>query len=254
MKENHATLTKRKKKTVIYLILLVIGVLLLTVLLWYQGIIIPNARGANEYSIKGIDVSAYQGEIEWDQMQEQDMRFAFIKATEGSSHVDRHFETNWNNVKDTDLRAGAYHFFSYDSGGKAQGEHFIRTVPADKESLPPVIDVEFYGDKEKNLPERAEVKKELSTMVKMLEEHYGKRVIIYTTNKAYDLYIKNDFEDCDIWIRDVLSKPSLPDERSWTFWQYTDRERLDGYNGEERYIDVNVFNGDEKAFRGYGLQ
>ena len=47
-------------------------------------------------------------------------------------------------------------------------------------------------------------------------------------------------------------KPSLPDERKWTFWQYTDRERLDGYDGEEKFIDVNVFNGAEEAFREYG--
>ncbi len=252
MREKHVGLTKRNRRTVFYLLLLVIGVLLLTVFLWYRGIIIPNARAAIEYPIKGIDVSAYQGDIEWEQLQKQDMRFAFIKATEGSSFVDRHFETNWTNAKETDLRVGAYHFFSYDSEGKTQGQHFIKTVPADKESLPPVIDVEFYGDKEKNPPDHGEVKKELSTMVKMLEEHYGKRVIIYTTNKAYDLYIKNDFEECDIWIRDVFSKPSLPDDRAWTFWQYTDREQLAGYNGEESSIDVNVFHGDEKAFREYG--
>jgi len=245
-------MTNCKQKTIISLFLLIIGVLLLTAFLWYQGIVIPNARGANEYPIKGVDVAAYQGEIAWDQLEKQDMRFAFIKATEGSTHVDRYFEMNWHEAKDTNLRMGAYHFFSFNSDGKTQGQHFINTVPADKDSLPPVIDVEFYGDKEKNPPDAKEVKKELSTMVRMLEDHYGKRVIIYTTNKAYNLYIKNHFEDCDIWIRDVYGKPSLPDERKWTFWQYTDRERLDGYNGVEKFIDVNVFNGDEEAFREYG--
>ena len=252
LKEDHAAITKRKKNTVIYLMVLVIGVFFLTIFLWYQGFIIPNARGANEYPIKGVDVSAYQGEIAWDQLEKQDMRFAFIKATEGSKHVDRYFEMNWHGAKDTKLRIGAYHFFSFDSDGKTQGEHFINTVPADKDSLPPVIDVEFYGYKEEYPPDAKEVKKELSTMVRMLEDHYGKRVIIYTTSKAYNLYIKNHFEDCDIWIRDVYGKPSLPDERKWTFWQYTDRERLDGYDGEEKFIDVNVFNGDEETFREYG--
>ena len=115
-----------------------------------------------------------------------------------------------------------------------------------------VIDVEFYGDKEKNPPTRSQVEQELQTMVKMLEEHYGKRVILYTTNKAYDLYIKNSFEQCDIWIRDVFAKPSLPDKRTWTFWQYTDREQLIGYSGEEKFIDVNVFKGSEKKFKEYG--
>ncbi len=87
----------------------------------------------------------------------------------------------------------------------------------------------------------------------MLEDHYGKRVILYTTNKAYDLYIKDGFEKCDIWIRDVFSEPSLPDDRHWTFWQYTDREQLDGYSGEEKFIDVNVFHGNEQEFSDYGF-
>lgn len=118
--------------------------------------------------------------------------------------------------------------------------------------MPPVIDVEFYGDKEKNLPDPELVEKELQTMVDMLEETYGKRVILYTTNKAYDLYIKERFEQCDIWIRDVFTEPSLPDKRAWTFWQYTDREQLDGYSGEEKFIDVNVFYGNAKEFEAYG--
>ena len=235
-------------------IVFIISTILLTVLLWYQGFIIPNAYSAKDYPVKGVDVSSYQGEIEWSQIQEQGLKFAFIKATEGSTFVDRYFEKNWKSAENTTLRIGAYHFFSYDSKGITQAENFIKTVPVNKQALPPVIDVEFYGDKEKNPPNRSQVEKELQTMVKMLEEHYGKRVILYTTNKAYDLFIKNSFEQCDIWIRDVFAKPSLPDKRTWTFWQYTDREQLNGYSGEEKFIDVNVFNGSEKEFKEYGYK
>ncbi|MEI5906653.1 GH25 family lysozyme [Bacillus spongiae] len=230
-----------------------ISALLLMILLWYQGIIIPNASTAKNYPVKGVDVSAYQGDIEWAQFQEQGLQFAFMKATEGSSFVDKFFEENWKNAESTSLRIGAYHFFSYDSEGKTQAQNFINTVPIHEEALPPVVDVEFYGDKEKNPPKRDQVEKELQTMVKMLEEHYGKRVILYTTKKAYDLYIKNSFEQCDIWIRDVITTPSLPDNRDWTFWQYTDREQLKGYKGEEKFIDVNVFHGSEEEFKEYGL-
>lgn len=226
--------------------------LLLTILLWYQGMIIPNTFNAKHYSVKGIDVSSYQGEIEWEQFQKQGIKFAFIKATEGSTFVDKYFEKNWEGAENTTLRIGVYHFFSYDSEGKTQAQNFIKTVPINKQALPPVIDVEFYGDKAKNPPNRSQVEKELQTMVKILEEHYGKRVILYTTKKAYDLYIKDSFEQCDIWIRDVFTKPSLSDKRTWTFWQYTDRKRLNGYSGDEKYIDVNVFNGNEKEFEGYG--
>ncbi|WP_245613750.1 glycoside hydrolase family 25 protein [Alkalihalobacterium bogoriense] len=236
------------------LALFFLTVIALLVFLWYEGIIIPNASRANEYPVKGVDVSAYQGDIDWDHLQRQGLSFAFIKATEGSSFVDRYFKKNWEYANNTPLRMGAYHFFSYDSGGDTQAENFIKTVPIDESALPPVIDVEFYGDKEKNLPDRADVVRELTVMIDLLEEHYGKRVILYTTNKAYDLFIKDEFQQCDIWIRDVFQPPSLPDNREWTFWQYTDREKLEGYNGEEKFIDVNVFSGSKQEFADYGYK
>lgn len=241
-----------KHKWITYLIGSIVLATLLIIILWLQGIYIPNQSASQHYPIKGIDVSAYQGEIEWSRLKEQDMSFAFIKATEGSSFVDRFFVENWKEATTTNLRKGAYHFFSYDSEGKTQAENFINTVPIDENALPPVIDVEFYGDKEKDPPDREQVERELQVMVDLLEEHYGKRVILYTTNKAYDLYIKDGFEQCDIWIRDVFNEPSLPDGRTWTFWQYTDREQLEGYSGEEKFIDVNVFNGSVKEFEEYG--
>lgn len=243
--------TKKRKSKLVIMILISSGILL-TVLLWFQGIFIPTNFSAKHYPVKGVDVSSYQGQIEWSKLQEQGIKFAFIKATEGSSFVDKTFKNNWDNAGKTTLRVGAYHFFSYDSKGITQAQNFIKTVPISKPSLPPVIDVEFYGDKAKNPPVRSQVEKELQAMVEMLEEHYGKRVILYTTKKAYDLYIKDGFEQCDIWIRDVFTEPSLPDKRAWTFWQYTDREQLDGYSGEEKFIDVNVFNGSESEFKEYG--
>ncbi|TKI91221.1 glycoside hydrolase family 25, partial [Bacillus cereus] len=74
---------------------------------------------------------------------------------------------------------------------------------------PPVIDVEFYANKKDNPPKREDVTKELSVMIEMLEKHYGKKVILYATQEVYDLYIKDAYPKCDIWIRSVLTKPSL---------------------------------------------
>jgi lysozyme len=243
---------KHKQKSIVLPLLLLVCALLLILLLWFEGIIIPNAISAKLYSVKGVDVSSYQGEIEWDELQIQDIRFAFIKATEGSNFVDNYFVENWKEAEKTTLRIGAYHFFSFDSAGKTQAQKFIQTVPNTIQALPPVIDVEFYGDKEKNPPEHSKVQKELHSMVEMLEKHYGKGVILYTTKEVYELYIKNSFAQCDIWIRDVFTKPTLSDNRNWIFWQYTDRERLEGYSGDEMFIDVNVFYGDEEEFAEYG--
>ena len=252
MNKSVVKVNNHKRKSILLPFLLLVAALLIILVLWFEGIIIPNAISTKFYPIKGIDVSSYQGEIEWDELQNQDIRFAFIKATEGSNFVDKYFVENWREVENTRLRIGAYHFFSFDSAGTTQAQNFIKTVPITKKALPPVIDVEFYGDKEKDPPKRSKVQEELQTMVRMLEEHYGKSVILYTTKEAYNLYIKNSFTQCDIWIRDVFTKPKLSDKRSWTFWQYTDREKLEGYSGDEKFIDVNVFYGDEEEFATYG--
>ena len=117
--------------------------------------------------------------------------------------------------------------------------------------LPPVIDVEFYGDKEKNPPAKDTVTKELRDMINALEKHYGLKPVLYVTEKSYDTYIRGDFTDYDIWFRNVISKAAPSDGRKWTFWQYTNREMIDGYNGKEKFIDMNVFNGSNNEFNCY---
>ncbi len=207
---------------------------------------------AEKYDVKGVDVSSYQGEIDWGALAEQGISFAFIKATEGSRYVDRYFDKNIKGAREAHLRAGAYHFLSYDSSGLEQAENFISAVPDYPEMLPPVVDVEFYGDYEKNPPDKAETDRILSELLGELSEHYGKKPIIYTTRRAYLLYISGKYEDCDIWICDTVKKPTLPDGREWIFWQYSHTEKLRGYNGAEEHIDMNVYSGDYASFLRYG--
>lgn len=238
------------RMTVISLsLLIVLGVVLFSLV--FNGVIILNGFSADKYSVKGVDVSSYQGDIDWDTLSKQDISFAFIKATEGSSFVDKNFTYNFEQAQGASLAVGVYHFFSYDSEGSAQAEHFINTVDAFEGMLPPVIDLEFYGDKEKSPPEREYVDEQLKTMLEMLEDHYGQKPIIYATERSYELYLSGDYSEYDIWIRNVVTKPKLSDGRKWTFWQYTNRERLDGYSGKEKYIDVNVFAGSFDQYKGY---
>lgn len=91
----HIEEKKKKRKLFILPLILLTSAILLSIVFWYQGIIIPNALRANHYPVKGIDVSSYQGEIEWTQFEKQGIKFAFIKATEGSTFVDEYFERNW---------------------------------------------------------------------------------------------------------------------------------------------------------------
>ncbi|MCL2634163.1 MAG: calcium-translocating P-type ATPase, PMCA-type [Oscillospiraceae bacterium] len=243
-------LVRRAGKKALYVIVPVIVVLSVLCLLLYNGVIWFNNPSTQKYPVRGVDVSSYQGVIDWEILADNNIDFAFIKATEGSSHVDEKFAYNWEKaLSDTDLLIGAYHFFSYDSSGITQAENFIKTVPIVSGTLPPVIDIEFYGDIEKNLPSREHTGEILNDMLIILEEHYGHKPIIYATMKSYNLYIKNEYEEYPIWIRDVIKKPVLPDGREWVFWQYSHRETLNGYDGVERFIDMNVFYGSTYELR-----
>lgn len=218
------------------------------------GVVLWNQPPSWKYPVRGVDVSSYQGLIDWDVLASQGIDFAFIKATEGSSFTDPRFVDNIRDAQQTGLRIGAYHFFSYDSGGRTQAANYIAAVERFDRMLPPVVDVEFYGDKERHPPDKAAVRAELQEMLHLLEEHYGLRPILYSTGKAYRLYLADDFAGYDIWIRDILTTPHLPDGRSWTFWQYTDRARLKGYHGKEDHIDVNVFHGSREEFEKYAVR
>ncbi len=224
---------------------------LIVVILWLRGVIKFNNPSRDEYPVVGVDVSAYQGDIDWETLAAEDIRFAFIKATEGSSFVDDKFAYNHAEAIKTDLRVGAYHFFSYDSPGSTQADNFIKNVPITENMLPPVIDIEFYGDKKQNLPNKETTQKEMDVLVELLTEHYGMPPIIYATELSYELYIADAYPECDIWIRSVFYKPTLPDGRDWVFWQYSDKGRLNGYDGVEEFIDLNVFYGESNVFDGY---
>lgn len=238
------------RKTVAVGILLLVSAIA-AIGLVYNGVVLLNNPSKSEYPVRGVDVSSYQGDIDWQVLSSQNIDFAFVKATEGSSFVDPYFTYNFSEAQKYNISVGAYHFFSYDSKGITQAENYIDTVVPFDGMLPPVIDLEFYGDKEKDPPSRELVGNELNDMLFALEEHYGLKPVIYATEKSYDLYLSEEYDEYDIWIRNVISKPNLSDNREWAFWQFTDREKLNGYKGEEKYIDVNVFNGSKEEFLSY---
>ena len=237
-------MSKHLKRLIpVVLIILIIGVFMVKI----------NNPGRESYPVRGVDVSSYQGEIDWEVLASQDIQFAFIKATEGSSYVDPYFEKNYNSAVKTNLRIGAYHFFSFESSGKTQAENFCGTVSYTDGMLPPVLDVEYYGNFSSLSDEELEnVRRELRICVDEIEKHFGITPVIYATQKSKKEIIGDEFSDCDLWIRNVYFKVSS--ELNWSFWQYSDRQRLDGYSGEEKYIDMNVFNGNPEEFRQYGAK
>ncbi len=244
---------KKPLKTAILLTIILIFAAIFTVaLLFWNGIVLINNPSEDDFPVRGVDVSAYQGKIDWQTLYAQGIDFAYIKATEGSGHTDKNFAFNHAEALKTDLRVGAYHFFSFESGGDTQAAHFIATVPKTENMLPPVVDLEFYGSFAENRPTKETVVEELNKMLDALYRHYGMHPVIYTAEEEYSLYLEGGYEKNPIWIRDVYGKPELSDGRKWTLWQYTNRERLDGYDGSERFIDMNVFNGSKEEFENFG--
>ncbi len=140
------------------------------------------------------------------------------------------------------MLVGAYHFFSTQSAGASQAQNFIETVPVAAGALPPVVDIEINPNA-KGLPPEAEILAILDGLLSALERHYGQKPILYTLESTYAHYLQGRFGDYPVWIRRIIRAPRLSDGRDWLFGQYSNRGRLAGYDGAERFIDLNVFRG-----------
>ena len=198
------------------------------------------------YAIHGIDVSKHQGYIHWPavkgmRVENIKIGFSFIKATEGLGNVDKQFRRNWAKARENDMPRGAYHFFIATKSGKAQAKNFISTVKLQPGDLPPVLDIEnLYGSS----PDK--MRREVKDWLKMVEDHYGVKPILYTYVTFYTNYLKSEFDDYPLWIAHYLEKNRPRINRPWILWQHSERGRV---NGIRSRVDFNVFNGDSAAFR-----
>ena len=191
----------------------------------------------------GVDISSYQADVDMEKLKEQDIRFVYIKASEGSKLQDDKFASNWENALKAGLPSGAYHFFSFDSPGSTQAENFIKAVGDDiKGRLLPVVDVEYYGDKEKNPPEKEDVIRELTVFLNTVEDKYGVKPMIYTGAEIYEKYLSDLAPEYKFWISSLYTPLGWNYHGDWYIWQYLNRGRLEGCSGGEQYIDLNVLN------------
>ena len=186
----------------------------------------------------GIDVSHYQKEIDWELVLSQSIDFVYIKASEGQEMKDKRFARNWKALEGKEVRRGAYHFFRPTVDVPKQVENYISAVRLKLGDLPPALDVEVLdGVSSSDLREGMEV------WLAAIEKHYNIRPIIYTNQDFYQEHLSGYFEEYPLWIAryNRRESPDLKDERTWTFWQYGNRGRLDGIEGN---VDFNVFQGD----------
>ena len=207
------------------------------------GVFRLNHPDAVRYPIWNIDVSRHQGRVDWDAVaRDPRLGFAYVKATEGVTWQDPMFLQNWSGAQRAHLRVGAYHFLTFCSPAQEQAAHFLAVVPRDPHALPPAVDLEFGGNC-RRVPAKAEARQELETWLRLVEAALGRRPVVYVTAEAYQEFLQDDDTGYELWIRDIWTSPRL--QRSWSYWQFANRGRLDGVGG---FVDLNVFNGSREEW------
>lgn len=231
---------------------LAIGIILSVVYagLFYNYVVAPFAQSwrgmygeadlPQGYSIRGIDISHHQGEINWTKVKgarigDNPVSFVFIKATQGDSMVDKRYAGNIREAREAGLTCGAYHYFQPGIDAARQAQHFIRHAQLQSGDLPPVLDVEETGDLTLE-----QLRAETLKWLKIVEKRYGVRPILYTYHKFRKQFLNSRiFDNYPYWIAHYYVD-SLQYEGEWKFWQHTDRGRVSGING---YVDFNSYNG-----------
>lgn len=196
-----------------------------------------------QYSVHGTDVSKYQSSVDWQALRSSAVAFAFIKATEGGDRLDDKFHEHWRNARAAGVPRGAYHFYYFCRPASEQAAWFIQHVPKERGAMPPVLDMEWNAQSPtcKLRPDKAIVRSEMKTFLQIVEKHYGKKPIIYTSIDFFDDNDLSTFTGYPYWLRSVAGHPTERyGSHPFTFWQYTGTGVLPGIRGD---ADINVFNG-----------
>lgn len=193
------------------------------------------------YSVHGIDVSAYQGTIDWPEVARHRVRFAFIKASEGATLHDARFARNWREARAAGILSGAYHYFQPNRDGAIQASLFISRVPLAAGDLPPVLDVEAT-----RFHDVAEMRREVRQWLELVQAHYGVPPILYSNYGFYKRYLAGHFDDFPLWLAHYeVARPVLP-ATQWIIWQHSDEAYVPGIRGA---VDFNVFQGSYQALQ-----
>lgn len=191
---------------------------------------------ATDY-IQGIDISHHNGAIDWRSLGTTDIRFVYMKASEGEGFVDPKFKSNWERAGQTDLYRGAYHFFTQCRTAEQQAANFIRVAGDMNGALTPALDLEHMGPCREG-PTTARIDLEVKKMMDILEAHYGVRPVLYTTQEFHDRYLV-DFENEKFWVRSIFQRPKFRED-DWLIWQHHHKGSVKGLTGP---VDLNAFKG-----------
>jgi len=199
--------------------------------------------------INGIDVSHYQGNIDWDQVKDDplDLKFAFYKVTEGNWFIDDQGENNLNGTKQINLSGSGYHFWRGQVSGKDQALYFMDHT--EKREQYPVIDVEdvrIYS-----LLSSSSRDYYLNNIYEYVDTIYAKwnqPTILYTAKWYWNRFgtqIPSWVRDCPLWVAHYKAwgdlSPYMPiGWNNWTIWQYSASGRVNGIGNSGTSVDMNI--------------
>jgi lysozyme len=194
---------------------------------------------ASGSTLKGPDVSYYNGEVDWAKVKAEGNAFAIARVSDGVNTVDSQFAANWAGMKAEGMVRGVYQYFRASQDPVAQADLLVSKVGAfGPGDLSPVVDVEDYDGKS-----GATVVKNLRTWIDRVKAKTGRDPIIYTSSGFWDaLANTSQFAANTLWVANYTTLcPSMPTTwKKWAIWQYSDSGTSKGMGGA---VDLNYFNG-----------
>lgn len=192
-------------------------------------------------TLRGIDVSYYQGTIQWGQVYNDGRRFAIIRVSDGIGFEDPKFESYWSNSDNAGLVQGAYQFFRPNQNALDQADLMIRKLNAvgfRASDIPPVLDVEVTGGES-----NATIANKINNWVDRVRNQTGRKPIIYTSPGFWSSIGNPDIPNTYLWVAHwtTASCPSIPPTwAKWRFWQHSSTGSVNGISGN---VDLDRFNG-----------
>jgi lysozyme len=185
----------------------------------------------------GIDVSHHQGEIDWHKVAADScVQFVYIKATEGSTHVDSLYEENMSGARHAGLKVGSYHYLTSSSSILRQFVNFEQNVSVDKQNLIPVIDVEEEGVKGWSAEQ---LQDSLAILAYMMKDTYGKLPVLYCYSQFYMQNLSPRFDNFHLFIADYGNGSRLAKGVGrHNIWQHSAQGVVDGIYTN---VDLDMF-------------
>ncbi len=187
---------------------------------------------------EGIDVSVFQGDIDFERVRESQIEVVYIRAAFGVGDVDERFEENARKVKEAGLRFGFYFFVTARTPYEAelQGRYFAELIKGKDYDCRPAMDFEDFSGLS-----RAEVRSIGLAFIRALEEQTRVKPLLYSDAYAASYIWGEEFASYPLWVADYgPTEPDVTGEvwSGWSGFQYSDRGRIGGINGN---VDLDKF-------------